>query len=57
MTQGYVPVKAIAERFGVSVSTVYRLIQSGRLRAVKIGRAVRVPADAVNELERIKQWD
>lgn len=47
----YVRVKTIAQRFGVSVSTIYRLIERKGLRATRIGRAVCVPADAVRELE------
>lgn len=31
----------------VSKRTVYRLRKSGRLRSLRIGRAVRVPADAL----------
>ena len=31
----------------VSKKTIYRLRKSGALRAVRIGRAVRIPADAL----------
>ena len=47
---GYVPVKTVAERFNVSPSTIYRLIKSGGLDAIRVGRTVRVPADAVRQL-------
>jgi excisionase family DNA binding protein len=34
-----------ADRLGVSRSTLYELMGSGRIRGVKIGAAVRIPAD------------
>lgn len=37
----------ISSLLRVSKRTVYRLRKSGALRAVRIGRAVRVPADAL----------
>lgn len=43
-------VKAVAEMFDVSVSTIYRAIEAGRLHALRIGTgrgAVRVPEDAL----------
>ncbi|GHH56978.1 helix-turn-helix domain-containing protein [Lentzea cavernae] len=36
-------VKAVAERYDVSVHTIYRAIKSGQLDAYKIGGAIRVP--------------
>jgi excisionase family DNA binding protein len=45
----YRPAEA-AEALGVSVATIYRLIGRGEIRAVKIGRAVRIHRD---ELERL----
>ena len=39
----------VAAMLDVSRRTVYRLRKSGRLRAIRIGRAVRVPADAIEE--------
>jgi excisionase family DNA binding protein len=33
----------------VSKMTVYRLVHSGELPAVRVGRSFRVPEDAVNE--------
>lgn len=38
---------AYAELHGISLTTVRVAIREGRLPAVRIGRAVRVPADAV----------
>jgi excisionase family DNA binding protein len=43
-------VKAVAEMFDVSPQTIYRAIEAGELRAVRVGsarRSVRIPADAV----------
>jgi excisionase family DNA binding protein len=43
-------VKAVAEMFDVSVATVYRAIESGRLAALRIGAgkgAVRIPEGAL----------
>lgn len=34
-----------AEALGLSRATIWRLVSSGRLNAVRVGRAVRVPAD------------
>jgi excisionase family DNA binding protein len=38
-----------AARLSVSRASLYRLLTSGRLRAVRVGRATRIPA---RELER-----
>jgi len=43
-------VKAVAELFDVSVSTIYRAIESGQLQALKIGTgkgALRIPEHAI----------
>lgn len=43
-------VKAVAEMFDVSVATVYRAVESGRLAALRIGAgkgAVRIPEGAL----------
>jgi excisionase family DNA binding protein len=43
-------VKDVAEHFDVSVSTIYRAIESGQLDALKLGRGqgtLRVPGSAV----------
>lgn len=39
-----------SEKLNVSRSTVYRLIGSGHLHAVKIGKSVRIPEAAVEQL-------
>jgi excisionase family DNA binding protein len=45
----FVTVDEVARHLRVSKMTVYRLIHSGELRCVRIGRSFRIPADAVNE--------
>jgi excisionase family DNA binding protein len=39
----------VAEQLSVSVRTVHRLLSTGQLPTVKIGRSVRVPAQAVRD--------
>jgi excisionase family DNA binding protein len=41
--------RQVAAALQVSKRTVYRLRKSGALREVRIGRAVRIPADALSE--------
>lgn len=50
----HMTVSDVAERLQVSTDTVRRLIQSGKLKASRVGRSLRVdPAD----LERsLKKW-
>lgn len=38
-----------ARHTGVNVGTAYRLIRQGDLRAVRVGRLVRIPESAVTE--------
>jgi excisionase family DNA binding protein len=40
----------VAKRLGISKQTVDRLIRSGNLRAVKLGRRVLIPVEAVMSL-------
>jgi excisionase family DNA binding protein len=43
-------VRAVAEMFDVSVSTIYRAIEAGQLDALRLGKgkgAVRIPAAAL----------
>jgi putative molybdopterin biosynthesis protein len=42
----------IAQLFGVSRRTIYRLIHRRKLSAIKVGRSVRVPHE---ELQRLKK--
>jgi excisionase family DNA binding protein len=44
-----------AEILGLGRSKTYELVQSGALRTVRVGRAVRVPASAIDEFaERLE---
>lgn len=48
MEERYLRVSEIAKAWEVSKMTVYRLIQSGDLPAVRIGRSYRVPESAAD---------
>ncbi len=50
MNDQYLTIKQVAEQLQLSESTIRRYIKSGRLDAVRIGRNVRVPRQAVAEL-------
>lgn len=39
----------VAEKLGLGRTTVYQLLSSGRLPAIRIGRSVRVPASALHD--------
>lgn len=43
------PVNEVAQQLGVGLTTAKALIKSGELRSVKIGRARRVPAEALHD--------
>jgi excisionase family DNA binding protein len=45
----YLDVPSAAERFGVSVMTIYRYINSGKIRAVQAGRRQVVELASVRE--------
>ncbi len=42
-------VAEVADQMRVSKMTVYRLVHSGELQAVRVGRSFRVPESAVEE--------
>ena len=48
----FLTVAEVAALMRVSKMTVYRLVHSGELPAVRVGRSFRVPEDAVNEYLR-----
>lgn len=50
MTRVVYTVEETAELLGVSRAHVFRLINDGRLRSIKLGRCRRVPADAITTL-------
>jgi len=45
-----VTIKAAAKRLSLSESKVYRMTMEGELDAVHIGRAVRIPSNALDEI-------
>lgn len=48
----FLTVAEVAKVMRVSKMTVYRLVHSGELPAVRVGRSFRVPEDTVNEYLR-----
>jgi excisionase family DNA binding protein len=44
--EGLLTARQVAENWQVSERTVRRLIADGRLRVVRVGRAVRIPPEA-----------
>ena len=46
MADRYLSVRDFARRFDLAEQTVYRLVRSGELPAVRFGRAIRIAADA-----------
>lgn len=48
----FLTVAEVASMMRVSKMTVYRLVHSGELPAVRVGRSFRVPEDAVDEYLR-----
>ena len=45
----YLSIEDVAKRFGVNVTTVYRLVQQGRLPAFKIGNQWRFSETRLEE--------
>lgn len=50
MTEFYT-IKEVAEKLGLSTGTVTKLIASGKIKSVKVGKSVRVPDSAFEEFE------
>ena len=48
----FLTVKEVADLMRVSKMTVYRLVHSGELTSVRVGRSFRVPEHAVHEYLR-----
>jgi excisionase family DNA binding protein len=42
-------VEELAEKLRVAVSSAYGLVQRGDVRSVRVGRAIRIPAEAVDQ--------
>lgn len=47
----YMTVREVGEHLGVHRTTVMRWIKNGHLTKIKIGRAVRIPAESVEALK------
>jgi excisionase family DNA binding protein len=50
MSESYMTVKEFCEKMKVSPSTVYRMIKSGQIPAVKFGRYWKIPRSGFEEL-------
>ena len=53
----YLTVAEVAALMRVSKMTVYRLVHSGELPAIRVGRSFRVPGDAVDDYLRAAYSD
>ena len=53
----FLTVAEVAALMRVSKMTVYRLLHSGELPSVRVGRSFRVPADAVHDYLRTSYFD
>jgi excisionase family DNA binding protein len=49
----YVDAQEVAERFGISRSTVYRLVRVGKLTGRKIAGRVKIERASVDQYERL----
>jgi excisionase family DNA binding protein len=45
----YLTIREVAELLGYEKSSIYNLVNEGRLRCLKIGRGNRIPHSAVSE--------
>lgn len=53
----FLTVAEVAEAMRVSKMTVYRLLHSGEMPAVRVGRSFRVPQDALDQYLATAQFD
>ncbi|WP_448062132.1 helix-turn-helix domain-containing protein [Cellulomonas hominis] len=53
----FLTVAEVAEVMRVSKMTVYRLLHSGEMPAVRVGRSFRVPQDALEQYLRTARLD
>jgi excisionase family DNA binding protein len=51
-TRQAVTVPEAAARLGISTTTAWKLVYAGSIRAVRLGRAVRVPLEEINRILR-----
>jgi excisionase family DNA binding protein len=42
-------VEELAETLRIAVSSAYGLVRRGEVRSVRVGRAIRIPAEAVDQ--------
>jgi excisionase family DNA binding protein len=56
-TQPLLTPKEVGHRFGVTSRTVHNWIESGHLRAIRIGGTVRIPPDEVARVERSEECE
>lgn len=52
MNETYFTVREIAEKFRVSRQAIYDWIEAGQLKAVRVGRRVRIPESALADFAR-----
>ena len=56
-TRRYYRVDEVAVRFSVSLQTVYRLIDLGDLKAIRVRECLRVPAEELRRFEKRQKSD
>ncbi len=49
LDEDWLTVKAVARKLNVSVQEIYELIKFGQLKAIRIGRSIRVPRRYLEE--------
>ena len=54
MSLRYLTVQELAELLKISLTTAYAMVHSGQVRSIRIGAQYRIPAAALEELE--KEW-
>jgi excisionase family DNA binding protein len=55
MQDEYYTPEEIAARYKITRQAVYNWITSGRLRAIKLGRSLRIPREAFEEFVRLNK--
>lgn len=50
----YYRLDEVAEIFGISKRTVYRLLDKRKIRGIKIGASIRIPNDEIEKIK--KKW-
>ncbi|MFC7450504.1 helix-turn-helix domain-containing protein [Rhodococcus daqingensis] len=51
MSATHISVKDLAARWGCTKVAIYRQVESGRIKALRIGQVIRIPLSAVEEYE------